>query len=58
MKTGKYYTSEELDGMSEGEMRDLLLKKQSELQEMYWRMKETKELLIAALQSLPKMIEL
>lgn len=58
MKTGKYYTSEELDGMPEGEMRDLLLKKQSELQEMYWRMKETKELLIAALQSLPKMIEL
>jgi len=57
MKTEKYYTGEELDGMSKNEMRDILLKKQSELQEMRWRMNEMKELLIAALQSLPKTIE-
>jgi len=58
MKTERYYTSEELDGMSKNEMRDLLLKEQSELQEMRWRMIEIKELLTAALQSLPKMVKL
>lgn len=58
MKTEKYYTGEELDGMFKNEVRDLLLKKQSELQEMRWRINETKELLIAALQSLPKMVKL
>jgi len=57
MKTEKYYTSEEIENMPPDELRELVRKQQAELQALRWSMNETKELIIAALQSLPKTIE-
>lgn len=58
MKTRKYYTSEEIENMPPDELRELVKDQQTQLEALRWSMNETKELLIAALQALPKMIEL
>jgi len=58
MKTEKYYTSEEISGMQLDELRHLAEAGQAELEHLRWRIKEAESLLIAALQSLPKIIEL
>lgn len=58
MKTRKYYTSEEIENMPPDELRELVKVQQAQLEALRWSMNETKELLIAALQALPKMIEL
>ena len=58
MKTKKYYTSEEIASMPEDELRNLVQDQQREIQALRWSMDDIKGLLIAALQSLPKTIEL
>jgi len=58
MKTKKYYTSEEIENMPPGELRQLARGQQAQLEALRWSINETKELLIAALQALPKTIEL
>jgi len=58
MQTKKYYTTEEISSMSEEELRQLVRSQQMEMQALQWRIKEVQELLIAALQSLPKKSEL
>ena len=59
MKTEKkYYTSEDLKGMGAEELRQIVQEKQQELEELRWRVKEIQELLIAAIQSLPKTLTL
>jgi len=57
MKTEKYYTDKDFENMTGDDMRELVRKQQAELQALRWSMNETKELIIAALQSLPKTIE-
>jgi len=54
MKMGKYYTSEEIENMPPGELRQLVKDQQTQLEALRWSMEEVKELLIAALQALPK----
>jgi len=58
MKTKKYYTSEEIENMPPAELRELVKSQQAQLEALRWSTKETKELIIAALQVLPKTIEL
>jgi len=58
METKKYYTTEEINSMSEEELRQLASSQQAEAQVLRWRIKEVQELLITALQSLPKKNEL
>ena len=58
MKTKKYYTNEEIEHMSIDELRNLVQDQQREIRELHWSMDDIKGLLIAALQSLPKSIEL
>lgn len=58
METKKYYTTEEITSMSEEELLQLIRSQQIELQALRWKTKEVQELLIAALQSLPKKSEL
>ena len=58
MKTEKYYTNEEIEHMSVDELRNLVQDQQREIQALRWSMDDIKGLLIAALQSLPKTIEL
>lgn len=58
MKTEKYYTSEEIESMPPDELRELVRDQQAELQALRWRVGDVKELLIAAIQVLPKTIEL
>ena len=58
MKTEKYYTNEEIGNMSVDELRNLVQDQQREIQALRWSMDDIKGLLIAALQSLPKTIEL
>jgi len=58
MKTKKYYTSEEIENMPPDELRQLVKDQQAQLEALRWSMNETKELIIAALQALPKTIEL
>ena len=58
MKTKKYHTNEEIENMSVDELRNLVQDQQREIRELRWSIDETKELLIAALQALPKSIEL
>lgn len=54
MKTKTYYTSEDLNNMTTEELKELVRDMQAELENSLWRMHETKELLIAAIQTLPK----
>ena len=58
METKKYYTTEDTNSMSQEELRQLVRSQQIEMQALQWRIKEVQELLIAALQSLPKKSEL
>jgi len=58
METKKYYTTEEINSMSEEELRQLASSQEAVAQVLRWRIKEVQELLIAALQSLPKKDEL
>jgi len=58
MKTEKYYTDKDFENMTGDDMRELVRKQQAELQALRWSVGDVKELLIAALQSLPKTIEL
>ncbi len=58
MQTKKYYTTEEINSMSEEELRRLVNSQQTEMQALHWRIREAQEFLIAALQSLPKKSEL
>lgn len=58
MKTEKYYTDKDFESMTVDDLRELVRKQQAELQALRWRVDDVKELLIAALQALPKTIEL
>jgi len=58
MKIRKYYTSEEIANMPPDELRELVKSQQTQLEALRWSTEETKELIIAALQALPKTIEL
>lgn len=58
MQTKKYYTTEDINSMSEEELRQLVNSQQIEMQALQWKIKEAQEFLIAALQSLPKKSEL
>ena len=58
METKKYYTTEDINSMSQEELRQLAKSQQIEIQALQWRIKEVQELLIAALQTLPKKSEL
>lgn len=58
MKAKKYYVKEEIDSMDMNQLRELVGEQQEEIQKLLWDIKDTKELLIAAIQSLPKTIEL
>ena len=59
METGKkYYTSEDLEGMENEELRQIVREKQQEAESLRWSMKNIQELLIAAIQSLPKTLTL
>lgn len=58
MQTKKYYTIDEINSMSEEELRQLVRSQQIEMQALQWKIREAQELLIAALQSLPKKSEL
>lgn len=58
MKTEKYYTNEDFKSMTVDTLRELVRKQQDELQALRWRVDDVKELLIAALQALPKTMEL
>lgn len=57
MKTKKYYTDQDLESMTVNDLRELVKKQQTEMQTLRWCVDSVKELLIAALQSLPKTIE-
>ncbi|MCD7712070.1 MAG: hypothetical protein LUJ25_05030 [Firmicutes bacterium] len=59
MKTEKkYYTSEDLKGMGAEELRQIVQEKQQEIESLRWSVREIQELLIAAIQSLPKTLTL
>ena len=59
MKTEKkYYTSEDLKGMGAEELRQIVQEKQEEVENLRWSVREIQELLIAAIQSLPKTLTL
>jgi len=58
MKTKKYYTSEEIENMPPDELRELVRDQQARLEALRWSTEEIKELIIAALQALPKTKEL
>ena len=59
METGKrYYTIEDLEGMENEELRQIVREKQQEAESLRWSMKNIQELLIAAIQSLPKTLTL
>lgn len=58
MKTEKYYTDKDFESMTVDDLRELVRKQQAELQALRWCVDDVKELLIAALQALPKTIEL
>jgi len=58
METKKYYATEEITSMSKEELLQVIRSQQIELQALRWETKEVQELLIAALQSLPKKSEL
>lgn len=58
MKAKKYYIKEEINSMDIDQLRELVGEQQEEIQQLLWNIKDTKELLIAAIQSLPKTIEL
>lgn len=58
METKKYYTTEDINSMSQEELCQLVRSQQTEMQALQWRIKEVQELLIAALQTLPKKSEL
>lgn len=58
MKAKKYYIKEEINSMDIDQLRELVVEQQEEIQKLLWSIKDTKELLIAAIQSLPKTIEL
>lgn len=58
MKAKKYYIKEEINSMDIDQLRELVGEQQEEIQKLLWSIKDTKELLIAAIQSLPKTIEL
>jgi len=58
MKTEKYYTDKDFESMTVDDLRLLVKKQQAELQTLRWCVGDVKELLIAAIQVLPKTIEL
>lgn len=59
MKTEKkYYTGEELEGMRAEELRQIVWEKEQEVEKLRWSVREIQELLIAAIQSLPKTLTL
>lgn len=59
MKTKEiYYTNENLESMSSEELREVVKEQQQELQTLRWNLKDVQELLIAAIQSLPKTVKL
>lgn len=59
MKTEKkYYRGEDLEGLGAEELRQIVQEKQQEIECLRWSVKEIQELLIAAIQSLPKTLTL
>lgn len=50
----KYHSNEELAKLSSEELCQIVKDLQQKLQILRWKMKEVQELLIAAIQSLPK----
>ena len=58
MKIERYYTDKDLEEMTVSELGEIVKSQQMQLQTLYWRLRDTKEFLIAALQALPQTVKL